>query len=72
MARKIINQGEYSLHVVASDGGVIIVKVFNRKNQDILECSIFTEISESLTDYIGQYTTKTQSILNSLFFNPTS
>ena len=66
MARKIINQGEYSLHVVASEGGVIIVKVLNRKNQDILECSIFTEISEALTDYIGQYTTKTQSILNFL------
>jgi len=66
MARKIINQGEYSLHVVASEGGVIIVKVFNRKNQDILECSIFTEISDALTDYISQYTTKTQSIINFL------
>lgn len=66
MARKIINQGEYSLHVVASDAGVIIVKVFNRKNQDILECSIFTEINDALTDYISQYTTKTQSILNFL------
>lgn len=66
MARKIINQGEYSLHVVASDAGVIIVKVFNRKNQDILECSIFTEISDALTDYISQYTTKTQSIINFL------
>lgn len=66
MARKIINQGEYSLHVVASDAGVIIVKVFNRKTQDILECSIFTEIDDALTEYIGQYTTKTQSILNFL------
>jgi len=66
MARKIINQGEYSLHIVASEGGVIIVKVFNRKDGDILECSIFTEQSEALTEYIGQYTTKTQSILNFL------
>lgn len=66
MARKIINQGEYSLHVVASDAGVIIVKVFNRKNQDILGCSIFTEIDDALTDYISQYTTKTKSILNFL------
>ena len=66
MARKIINQGEYSLHVVASEGGVIIVKVFNRKNQDILECSIFTEIDDVLTDYISQYTTKTKSILTFL------
>jgi hypothetical protein len=66
MSRKIINQGEYSLHVVASEGGVIIVKIFNRKDGDILGCSIFTEIGEPLTDYISQYTTKTQSILNFL------
>jgi hypothetical protein len=66
MARKIINQGEYSLHVVASEGGVIIVKVFNRKSSDLLELSIFTELSESLTDYVNQFTTKTQSILNFL------
>ena len=66
MARKIINQGEYSLHIVASDAGVIIVKVFNRKDGDILECSIFTEQSEALTEYISQYTTKTKSILNFL------
>lgn len=66
MARKIINQGDYSLHIVASDAGVIIVKVFNRETQDILECSIFTEIDDALTEYIGQYTTKTKSILNFL------
>lgn len=66
MARKIINQGEYSLHVVASEAGVIIVKVFNRSDSDLLELSIFTEIGEALTDYIGQYTTKTQSIINFL------
>ena len=66
MARKIINQGEYSLHVVASEGGVIIVKVFNRADSDLLELSIFTEIGEAMTDYISKYTTKTQSILNFL------
>jgi hypothetical protein len=66
MARKIINQGDYSLHVVASEAGVIIVKVFNRSDADLLELSIFTEIGEALTDYISRYTTKTQSILNFL------
>jgi hypothetical protein len=66
MARKIINQGDYSLHVVASEAGVIIVKVFNRSDSDLLELSIFTEVSEALTDYISQFTTKTQSIINFL------
>jgi hypothetical protein len=62
MARKIINQGEYTLHVVASEGGVIIVKVFKRGDKDLIECSIFTEQGEALTDYISQFTTKTESI----------
>lgn len=66
MARKIINQGDYSLHVVASDAGVIIVKVFNRGDKDLLELSIFTEQGDALTDYISKFTTKTQSILNFL------
>jgi hypothetical protein len=66
MSRKIINQGEYTLHVVASEGGVIIVKVFKRSDSDLLECSIFTEQNEALTDYLGQFTSKTQSILNFL------
>lgn len=62
MARKIINGAEFTLHIVASEGGVIIVKVFNRKDKDLLECSIFTEQGEALTDYISQFTTKTESI----------
>lgn len=66
MARKIINQGDYCLHVVASDGGVIIVKVFKRSDKDLLECSIFTEQGEALTEYLDQFTTKTQSITNFL------
>lgn len=66
MARKIINQGDYCLHVVASEGGVIIVKVFKRSDKDLLECSIFTEQGEALTEYLDQFTTKTQSITNFL------
>lgn len=62
MARKIINGAEFTLHVVASEGGVIIVKVFKRGDKDLIECSIFTEQGEALTDYISQFTTKTESI----------
>lgn len=62
MARKIINGAEFTLHVVASDSGVIIVKVFKRGDEDLIECSIFTEQGEALTDYISQFTTKTESI----------
>jgi hypothetical protein len=62
MARKIINGAEFTLHIVASEAGVIIVKVFKRGDKDLIECSIFTEQGEALTDYISQFTTKTESI----------
>jgi hypothetical protein len=66
MSKKIINSGDYTLHVVSSLGGVIIVRIFERESKDIIECSIFTEIDENFTDYVAKFTTKTKSILNFL------
>ncbi len=66
MSKKIINSGDYTLHVVNSLGGVIIVKVFERESKDLIECSIFTEVDETLEDYVAKFTNKTQSILNFL------
>jgi len=66
MSKKIINSGEYTLHVVNSLGGVIIVRVFDRASKDLIECSIFTEVDETLEDYVTKFTNKTKSILNFL------
>lgn len=66
MSKKIINSGEYTLHIVNSMGGVIIVKVFERVSKELVECSIFTEVDETLEDYVAKFTTKTKSILNFL------
>lgn len=66
MSKKIINSGEYTLHVVNSLGGVIIVRVFDRTSKDLIECSIFTEVDENFEDYVANFTTKTKSILNFL------
>lgn len=66
MSKKIINSGEYTLHVVNSMGGVIIVRVFDRISKDLIECSIFTEVDENLEDYVTKFTNKTKSILNFL------
>jgi hypothetical protein len=66
MSKKVINSGDYTLHVVNSLGGVIIVRVFDRASKDLIECSIFTEVDENLEDYVAKFTTKTKSILNFL------
>lgn len=66
MSKKIINSGDYTLHVVNSMGGVIIVKVFERVSKELVECSIFTEVDETLEDYVTKFTNKTKSILNFL------
>jgi hypothetical protein len=51
---------------VNSLGGVIIVKVFDRVSKELAECSIFTDVDETLEDYVSKFTNKTQSILNFL------
>ena len=66
MSKKVIKAGEYSLHIVNSIGGVIIVKVFSRDTKEQLDNSIFTDVGEQLADYLGKYTKKVEPILNYL------
>lgn len=66
MSKKVINAGEYSLHIIASEGGVIIVRVFNRDTKEEIESSIFTDVDDNLRDYVAQFTTATKSIFNFL------
>lgn len=66
MSKKIIKAGEYSLHIVNSISGVIIIKVYDRKTKEEIENSIFTEVDDRLEIYLGQYTKKVEPILNYL------
>jgi hypothetical protein len=66
MSKKIIKAGDYSLHIVNSISGVIIVKVFSRDTKEQVDHSIFTEIDDRLEIYLGQYTKKVEPILNYL------
>jgi hypothetical protein len=66
MSKKIIKSGEYSLHIVTSINGVIIIKVYDRETKEEIENSIFTEVSDRLEIYLGQYTKKVEPILNYL------
>jgi hypothetical protein len=66
MSKKIIKSGEYSLHIVTSINGVIIIKVYDRDTKEEIENSIFTEVSDRLEIYLGQYTKKVEPILNYL------
>lgn len=66
MSKKIIKAGEYSLHIVNSIGGVIIVKVYDRASGDEMDHSIFTEVGDQLAEHLGQYTKKVEPILEYL------
>lgn len=66
MSKKVINSGDYSLHIIASEGGVIIVRVFDRGTKEEIESSIFTDVDDNLRDYVAQFTTATKSIFNFL------
>ena len=66
MSKKIIKAGEYSLHIVNSMSGVIIVKVFSRETKEQVDHSIFTEVDDQLEDYLSTYTKKVEPILNYL------
>jgi len=66
MSKKVINAGDYSLHIIASEGGVIIVRVFDRASKVEIESSIFTDADDNLRDYVAQFTSATKSIFNFL------
>ena len=66
MSKKIIKAGEYSLHIVTSIGGVIIVKVYDRETKEKVDHSIFTEVDEQLAEYLSGYTKKVEPIINYL------
>lgn len=66
MSKKVINAGDYSLHIIASVGGVIIVRVFDRVTKEEIESSIFTDVDDNLRDYVAQFTSATKSIFNFL------
>ena len=69
MSKKIIKAGEYSLHIVNSIGGVIIVKVYSRDTKEQVDHSIFTEVDDQLEDYLSRYTKKVEPIINYLTHN---
>lgn len=66
MSKKIFKAGEYSLQIITSIGGVIIVKVVDRETNEEIDHSIFTEVGDQLADHLSQYTKKVESILNYL------
>lgn len=66
MSKKIIKAGDYSLHIIASIGGVIIIKVYDRASGDEMDHSIFTEVGDQLAEHLANYTKKVDPILEYL------
>lgn len=66
MSKKIFKAGEYSLQIITSIGGVIIVKVADRETKEEVDHSIFTEVGDQLAEHLANYTKKVEPILNYL------
>lgn len=66
MSKKIFKSGEYSLQIITSIGGVIIVKVADRETKEEVDHSIFTEVGDQLAEHLANYTKKVEPILNYL------
>ena len=64
MARKIFKASDIKLHIVTSQGGVIIIKVVD--DYEVINEATFTSPGFALEDFLNQYTSKTKSILNYL------
>lgn len=66
MSKKIFKSGEFTLHIITSISGVIIVKVADRATKEEVDHSIFTEVGDQLAEHLGQYTKKVEPIINYL------
>lgn len=66
MSKKIFKSGEFTLHIISSLGGVIIVKVADRETKEEVDHSIFTEVGDQLAEHLANYTKKVEPILNYL------
>lgn len=66
MSKKIFKSGEYSLQIITSISGVIIVKVADRVTKEEVDHSIFTEVGDQLAEHLANYTKKVEPILNYL------
>lgn len=66
MSKKTFKTGEYSLHLITSLGGVMIVKLVDKFTKEVVEQRVFTEVDSEFEDYLESVGVKPDKVINYL------
>jgi hypothetical protein len=66
MSKKIFKIGDFSLHIVTSLGGVMIVKLVDKLTKEVIEQRVFTSIDHDLEDYLESVGIEPARVINYL------
>jgi hypothetical protein len=66
MSKKTFKSGEYTLHLITSLGGVMIVKLVDKLTKEVVEQRVFTCIDNELEDYLESVGIKPERVINYL------
>ena len=66
MSKKTFKTGEFSLHLITSLGGVMIVKLVDKLTKEVVEQRVFTEVDNEFEDYLESVGIKPERVINYL------
>ncbi len=66
MSKKTFKTGDFSLHLITSLGGVMIVKLVDKLTKEIVEQRVFTEVGDDMVDYLESVGVKPDKVINYL------
>lgn len=66
MSKKTFKAGEFSLHIITSLGGVMIVKLVDKLTKEVVEQRVFTEVDNEFEDYLESVGIKPERVINYL------
>ncbi len=66
MSKKTFKSGDFSLQLITSLGGVMIVKLVDKLTKEIVEQRVFTEVGDDMVDYLESVGIKPERVINYL------
>ena len=66
MSKKTFKSGEYTLHLITSLGGVMIVKLVDKLTKEVVDQRVFTSVDHDLEDYLMSVGIKPERVINYL------
>lgn len=66
MSKKTFKTGEFSLQLITSIGGVMIVKLVDKLTKELVEQRVFTEVGDDMVDYLESVGVEPSKVINYL------